>query len=277
MHITYLDRRSAGKAKVAPDKRMLGECKGKAIWLGDYSTHMLCTEGIEKGLALQHATGIPCAVGMSATLLPSIVWPEGTQLVTLCADPNIAGEAAINKLGAALAEAGIQLFCCYPPADGKDWDECPAEAIKAQVETARPWAAPRIATSVEATMPRPAVYTDNVVPVDFSQPKPAQAEADDGRPLVRIVAGEAPPIADEAEAHLIAACVPFYQRGNRLVRPIIDTMLATQGRETRSPRLVLVEDVYMRETLARHIRWEKFDKRANAGCRSTRRRTSRRR
>jgi putative DNA primase/helicase len=102
--VTFLDRRTGAKAKATPAKKMFGSCKGGAVWLGDYGVHMLCAEGIEKGLAIQHATGIPCAVGLSATLLPSIVWPRGTTRITLCADPNGAGEQSIHKLAKALAD-----------------------------------------------------------------------------------------------------------------------------------------------------------------------------
>jgi putative DNA primase/helicase len=89
-----------------------------------------------------------------------------------------------------------------------------------------------------------------------------QGAIDEALPLIRIRAGQLAGIADDAEAHLIAAGVPFYRRGNRLVRPVIDTVPASDGRETGTPRLAVIDDVYMRLTLARHIRWKKFDARA---------------
>lgn len=89
------------------------------------------------------------------------------------------------------------------------------------------------------------------------------AAVDDDRPVLQVVAGDLARIADEAESYLIDARVPFYRRGNRLVRPVIDTAPASDDRETRVPRLAIIDDVYMRLTLARYIRWEKFDKRAD--------------
>lgn len=142
VHVTFLDPKTGAKTKADPAKKMYGACKGGAIWLADYGPHMLCAEGIEKGLACQAATGIPAAVGLSSTLLPSIVWPRGTKKVTLCADPNGAGETAIHKLARALAADGIELFCCYPPEPGKDWDETSPAAIVAAIEGAKPWALP---------------------------------------------------------------------------------------------------------------------------------------
>jgi hypothetical protein len=142
MHVTFLDPRTGAKTGANPAKKMYGACKGGAIWLGEHATHMLCAEGIEKGLACRAATGIPTAVGLSSTILPSIVWPRATKRVTLCADPNGAGEAAIHKAAKAMAADDIELLVVYPPTPGKDWDETPADAVKAAISAAKPWGAP---------------------------------------------------------------------------------------------------------------------------------------
>jgi putative DNA primase/helicase len=248
VHVTFLDPSTGAKAQVSPAKKMFGSCKGGAIWLGEFAAHMLCAEGIEKGLACQAATGIPCAVGLSATLLPSIVWPRGTTGVTLCADPNGAGEAAIHKAAKAMAEDGIALDLLYPPLAGKDWDETPADYIRAAVAIAKPWSPPKARPKRER------------------KPETASAGGSSGgawtsgcRPLIQIAAGELARIVDEAEAYLIDAKVPFYRRGSRLVRPVIETVSASDERQTQIPRLAMVDDVYMRLALARHIQWEKFD------------------
>lgn len=90
-----------------------------------------------------------------------------------------------------------------------------------------------------------------------------ETAAGDGRPLIRIKAGQLAAIVEEAETHLIAAGVPFYRRGNRLVRPVIEAVPASDERETRTPRLAAIDAVYMRLALSRHIAFEKFDKRAD--------------
>jgi len=89
------------------------------------------------------------------------------------------------------------------------------------------------------------------------------ATIQDERPLVQIAAGQLHRIAEEAEAHLIAAKAPFYQRGNHLVRPVLVETPASRDRTTRTPKLAMVNDVYMRLALAQHMRWEKFDMRCN--------------
>jgi len=165
VHITFLDHQTGAKTKADPAKKMYGSCRGGAIWLSGYAAHMLCAEGIEKGLACQGATGIPAAVGMSATLLPSIVWPRGTTHVTLCADPNGAGETAINKAASALAGDGVKLSVCYPPVPGKDWDELPATQIKAAIEAAKPWEAPKATVG----LPKPEHVTEQFKVNDAGQ------------------------------------------------------------------------------------------------------------
>ena len=210
---------------------------------------MLCAEGIEKGLACQNATGIPCAVGLSATLLPHIVWPRATTHVTLCADPNGAGETAIHKTASALGEDGIELSVVYPPLPGKDWDETPADYVEAAIRAAKPWKPP-------GTRPK-LVRTGNE-----EENTPPGRPPNDARPTIRIQAGALAGIVATAEDALIAAGVPFYRCSKLLMRPVIETTPASDDRETRTPRLAVVDDVYMRLTLSARIWWERFDKRA---------------
>jgi putative DNA primase/helicase len=60
---------------------------------------------------------------------------------------------------------------------------------------------------------------------------------------------------------LVQAQVPFYQRSGELVRPIIRTVKAAHGRLTRSAQLKPISANYMRDTMCRHARWERFDQR----------------
>jgi hypothetical protein len=61
---------------------------------------------------------------------------------------------------------------------------------------------------------------------------------------------------------LMTACVPFYQRGGELVRPIIRTVKAAHGQLTRTAQLKSIVALFMRDTMCRHARWERFDQRA---------------
>ena len=254
VHVTYLDPLTGAKTDAIPAKKMFGSCRGAAVWLDEYAGEMLCAEGIEKGLACQAATGIPCAVGLSATLLPHIVWPRGTHRITLCADPNGAGESSIYKTAQALAEDDIELLICYPPLAGHDWDETPADYVKAAIEIAKPWKPP-------GTRPKRSASEKQIAQAEGGAGGPPPSN--DPRPVIRLIAGDLARIADEAEDALITAKIPFYRRGKQLMRPVIETAPASDERETRTPRLAAVDDVYMRLTLARHARWQRFDRRAD--------------
>jgi hypothetical protein len=56
---------------------------------------------------------------------------------------------------------------------------------------------------------------------------------------------------------LIAAHVPFYQRGGELVRPVIRTVKAAHGRLTKTAQLKSIVTIFMRDTMCRHARWER--------------------
>jgi putative DNA primase/helicase len=65
----------------------------------------------------------------------------------------------------------------------------------------------------------------------------------------------------ETQQMLIGAGVPFYQRGSDLVRPIVRTVKAADGRMTKAAQLSAVNPTYMRDTMCRHAHWERFDER----------------
>jgi hypothetical protein len=61
----------------------------------------------------------------------------------------------------------------------------------------------------------------------------------------------------QTQKMLIAARVPFYQRGGQLVRPIIRTVNAAHGRLTKTAQLKSIVPIFMRDTMCRHARWER--------------------
>jgi putative DNA primase/helicase len=79
-------------------------------------------------------------------------------------------------------------------------------------------------------------------------------------PTIEIKDGHLSELATKAEALLIAAGVPLYQRGGELVRPIIETVDASRGRKTKVAQLRILDPVYRRDLLARHAIWLRYDK-----------------
>jgi hypothetical protein len=76
-------------------------------------------------------------------------------------------------------------------------------------------------------------------------------------PVIKIKGGKLSILATRAEALLISAKVPIYQRGGALVRPIIETVDASRGRKTKVATLKVLDTVYMRDILGRHATWVK--------------------
>jgi putative DNA primase/helicase len=80
-------------------------------------------------------------------------------------------------------------------------------------------------------------------------------------PLIQIAPGRLSQIATEAEAHLLTAGVLFYQRSSELVRPVLQEVMASDGRRTKAAALAQVSEAYMRDQLGRSMKWERFVRR----------------
>jgi phage gp37-like protein len=78
-------------------------------------------------------------------------------------------------------------------------------------------------------------------------------------PVIQITGGELSAVAVLGEEVLIAANAPVYQRGGKLVRPVVETVDATRGRQTNAVQLKILDVPYLRDLLCRHARWTKFD------------------
>ena len=86
---------------------------------------------------------------------------------------------------------------------------------------------------------------------------------EDGRPAIKIEAGKLSITAHKAEDVLIAAGIPFFDRSNALVRPIVKEVDAFRGRKTKAAQFARIDLTYMRDVLGRVASWHRRDKRAN--------------
>jgi hypothetical protein len=78
---------------------------------------------------------------------------------------------------------------------------------------------------------------------------------------IQIKDGDLHLLATKTEQLLIAAGVPLYQRGDTLVRPIVETVDATRGRTTKVAQLRILDVVYLRDLMGRHVCWGKYNER----------------
>ena len=84
---------------------------------------------------------------------------------------------------------------------------------------------------------------------------------EDGRPAIKLASGKLSVTADTAEKVLITVGVPFFERSNTLVRPIIKTVDSFHGRKTETAQFARIDVTYMRDVLGRVAGWYRLDKR----------------
>jgi hypothetical protein len=83
--------------------------------------------------------------------------------------------------------------------------------------------------------------------------------ARDGRPVVRIAAGQLPRMVDEAEAALKAAGVPIFVRGDSLVRPVTAEAPAARGRMTMVAKFRAFCSDSLIDEFSKAARFQKYD------------------
>ncbi|MHB2205255.1 PriCT-2 domain-containing protein [Methylobacterium sp. CM6257] len=90
----------------------------------------------------------------------------------------------------------------------------------------------------------------------------APPEDEDGRPIVRFVAGKVPKGVDRMEAILLNAGVQIYSRAGTLVRPVIQAVPAAKGRMTSVARMRALSTIGLADIAAQKMRFQRYDVRA---------------
>jgi putative DNA primase/helicase len=114
IHRTFLTR-DGRKAPVAPQKMMLGRCRGGAVRLADPHDLLMIGEGIETCLAAMQVTGQPAWAALSTSGLRALDLPRDVGEVILLADGDEAGEAAARDAGMRWMREGRRVRIARPP------------------------------------------------------------------------------------------------------------------------------------------------------------------
>lgn len=107
-------------------KFSLASVKGGSVRLAEHVNGQIAiTEGIEDGLAVQQATGLPVWAALSTAGLTGLKLPETIQdiLIFCDSDKSLAGQKVAQKLAARLHDEGRTIRIIYPieqPTDGTD-------------------------------------------------------------------------------------------------------------------------------------------------------------
>ncbi len=115
IHRTFLALDGAGKAPVAPQKMMLGPCRGGAVRLGALRDVLMVGEGIETCLAAMQATGRPAWAALSTSGLRALDLPQDAREVIVLADGDDPGEAAARDCAHRWKREGRSVRIARPP------------------------------------------------------------------------------------------------------------------------------------------------------------------
>jgi hypothetical protein len=116
IHRTYLC------PELDPRKMMLGPCRGGAVRLAEPDDLLLVSEGIETGLSVMQATGLPVWAALSTSGLRSLDLPACVAEVIILADGDASGEAAAFAAANRWKTARRKVRIARPPR-GSDFND----------------------------------------------------------------------------------------------------------------------------------------------------------
>jgi phage/plasmid primase-like uncharacterized protein len=115
LHRTWLRDDGACKARLSPAKAMLGICRGGAVWLAEVDNELGVSEGIESGLSVRQATGLPVWAALSTSGLTGLVIPARVRRIVILADGDEPGEKAAQMAAARWCLEGRSVRIARPP------------------------------------------------------------------------------------------------------------------------------------------------------------------
>lgn len=124
LHRTFLSSDGKGKAPVTPAKMTLGPVGGLSCHLAEAGEELAVTEGIETGLSVQAATGIPTWAALSAGGIRNLILPPLplASSVTICADNDPVGLRSAHDAAFLWREKGRRVRIAIPP-QGQDFND----------------------------------------------------------------------------------------------------------------------------------------------------------
>ncbi len=122
LHRTFLRADGRDKAPVSNNKMMLGKCAGGAVRLAPAGPELVLSEGIETGLSVQQATGLPVWATLSTSGLCSIILPIEVETVIIAADADEPGEKAAQEAARRFIAEGREVKIARPP-QGMDFND----------------------------------------------------------------------------------------------------------------------------------------------------------
>jgi putative DNA primase/helicase len=122
IHRTFLQEDGSGKASLSPNKMSLGNIGGAGVLLSVPGSKVAVAEGIETGLSVQQATGIPTIAALSAGGVQALLLPARLREVFIAADPDDVGMQAAQSAARRWHGEGRIVRIVTPP-EGSDFND----------------------------------------------------------------------------------------------------------------------------------------------------------
>jgi putative DNA primase/helicase len=125
VHRTFLSADGTAKAGLTPAKMALGPIGGGAVRLAPVGDRIAVTEGIETGLSVLLATGIPTWAALSTGGIRKLVLPRLPMAanVTIAADNDEPGRSAAYDAATRWHAEGRRVFIAAPANPGEDFND----------------------------------------------------------------------------------------------------------------------------------------------------------
>jgi putative DNA primase/helicase len=129
VHRTFLREDGSGKAPLNPEKMSLGDLRGASVPLmhTTVGSKVAVSEGIETGLSVLQATGIPTMAAFSAAGMQALVLPAGVKEVFIAADADNVGMNAAHAAARRWHAEGRKVRIVKPP-EGLDFNDLAGKA-----------------------------------------------------------------------------------------------------------------------------------------------------
>ncbi len=122
IHRTFLSLDGTAKAGVREPRMSLGPVAGAAVRLARANGRVAVSEGVETGLSILQATGIPTWAALSATNMASVILPPDIRNVILGPDGDEAGALGTQEAAKRLVREGREVRIARPPL-GQDFND----------------------------------------------------------------------------------------------------------------------------------------------------------
>ena len=139
VHRTFLALDGRGKAPVQKAKMALGPIRGGAVQLSPLGEQLAVTEGIESGLSVLQATGLPTWAALSAGGITSLRLPpvEMVPQLVICSDHDQTGLKAAREAAKRWHAEGRLVRIAIPPEPGMDFNDLACRGETTEMEGRR--------------------------------------------------------------------------------------------------------------------------------------------